>query len=161
MERTLKKHLISLNVNGEDHEAYVYPHKSLLDTVRDELRLTGSKKGCDEGDCGACTMFLDGKPVTSCLVLAVDAVDRKVTTIEGLADGTRLSPVQQAFVDRGSIQCGFCIPGLIMSGTALLNENLNPTEEDIRLAIGNNICRCTGYSKVVEAIMAAAANYPR
>jgi len=157
----LNKHLINLNINDEEHRVYVYPHRSLLDTVRDDLQLTGSKKGCDEGDCGACTMFLDGKPVTSCLVLAVDAAGRQVTTIEGLANGTTLNPVQAAFVEHGAVQCGFCIPGLIMAGTALLNENPNPTEEEVRMAIGNNICRCTGYSKVVEAIMAAATSYSR
>ncbi|MSQ15060.1 MAG: (2Fe-2S)-binding protein [Dehalococcoidia bacterium] len=157
----MKKNFIILNVNEEERELYVYPHRSLLDTVRDELQLTGSKKGCDEGDCGACTMFLDGNPVTSCMVLAVDAAGRRITTIEGLSNGTKLSPVQQAFVEHGAVQCGFCIPGLIMSGTALLTRNPNPTEEEIRMAISGNICRCTGYTKVVEAIQAAAASYSR
>lgn len=134
----------------------VEPFCSLLDTLRDELRLTGTKKGCDEGDCGACTVFLNGKPVTSCLVLALSAHDGEVTTIEGLATPDSLHPVQQAFVDHGGLQCGFCTPGLIMSGVALLQENPSPTEEDVKFAIGGNLCRCTGYSKVVEAILAAA-----
>lgn len=134
----------------------VEPFCSLLDALRDELRLTGTKKGCDEGDCGACTVFLNGKPVTSCLVLALSAHDGEVTTIEGLATPDSLHPVQQAFVDHGGLQCGFCTPGLIMSGVALLQENPSPTEEDVKFAIGGNLCRCTGYSKVVEAILAAA-----
>jgi carbon-monoxide dehydrogenase small subunit len=128
----------------------------LLDTLRDELHLTGTKKGCDEGDCGACTVLLNGKPVTSCLVLAHSAHDADITTIEGLAGGDKLHPVQQAFVEHGGLQCGFCIPGLIMAATGFLNENPAPTEEEVRLAIGGNLCRCTGYARVVEAIMAAA-----
>jgi aerobic-type carbon monoxide dehydrogenase small subunit (CoxS/CutS family) len=150
------KKFLQLKVNGEVHQLYAQPYYSLLDTLRDELHLTGTKKGCDEGDCGACTVLLNGKPVTSCLVLAHSAHDAEITTIEGLADRERLHPVQQAFVDHGGLQCGFCIPGLIMSATGLLNHNPNPTEEEVRLAIGGNLCRCTGYSRVVEAILAAA-----
>lgn len=155
----MNKHLVRFTLNGEERELLVYPWRSLLDTVRDDLELTGAKKGCDEGDCGACTMFVDGRPVTSCLVLAVDAAGKQVTTIEGLAQGTKLNPVQEAFVEYGAVQCGFCIPGLIMAGTALLNDNPNPTPEEVRMAISGNICRCTGYAKVVEAIMAAAKSY--
>jgi aerobic carbon-monoxide dehydrogenase small subunit len=147
---------LQLKVNGEVQQLYAQPYYSLLDTLRDELHLTGTKKGCDEGDCGACTVLLNGKPVTSCLVLAHSAHDAEITTIEGLADRERLHPVQQAFVDHGGLQCGFCIPGLIMSSTGLLDQNPNPTEEEVRLAIGGNLCRCTGYSKVVEAILDAA-----
>jgi aerobic carbon-monoxide dehydrogenase small subunit len=147
---------LQLKVNGEVQQLYAQPYYSLLDTLRDELHLTGTKKGCDEGDCGACTVLLNGKPVTSCLVLAHSAHDAEITTIEGLADRERLHPVQQAFVDHGGLQCGFCIPGLIMSATGLLDQNPNPTEEEVRLAIGGNLCRCTGYSKVVEAILDAA-----
>ena len=150
------KRPLQLKVNGEPRQVYVEPFYSLLDTLRDELRLTGTKKGCDEGDCGACTVFLNGKPVTSCLVLALSAHDGEVTTIEGLATPRSLHPVQQAFVERGGLQCGFCTPGLIMSGVALLEENPSPSEEDVKFAIGGNLCRCTGYSKVVEAILAAA-----
>jgi carbon-monoxide dehydrogenase small subunit len=147
---------LQLTVNGEPRQLYAEPYYSLLDTLRDEAHLTGTKKGCDEGDCGACTVLLNGKPVTSCLVLAHSAHDAEITTIEGLATGEKLHPVQQAFVDYGGLQCGFCIPGLIMAATGLLNENVNPTNEEVRLAIGGNLCRCTGYSKVVEAILAAA-----
>jgi carbon-monoxide dehydrogenase small subunit len=147
---------LQLTVNGEPRQLYAEPYYSLLDTLRDEAHLTGTKKGCDEGDCGACTVLLNGKPVTSCLVLAHSAHDAEITTIEGLATGEKLHPVQQAFVDYGGLQCGFCIPGLIMAATGLLNDNVNPTDEEVRLAISGNLCRCTGYSKVVEAILAAA-----
>ena len=147
---------LQLTVNGELRQVLVEPYYSLLDALRDDIRLTGTKKGCDEGDCGACTVFLNGKPVTSCMVLAHSVHDSEVTTIEGLANLEELHPVQQAFVDHGGLQCGFCIPGLIMSATALLQENPNPTEEEVRFGIGGNLCRCTGYSKVVEAVLAAA-----
>ncbi len=147
---------LQLTVNGELRQVLVEPYYSLLDALRDDIHLTGTKKGCDEGDCGACTVFLNGKPVTSCMVLAHSAHDSEVPTIEGLANLEQLHPVQQAFVDQGGLQCGFCIPGLIMSATALLQENPNPTEEEVRFGIGGNLCRCTGYSKVVEAVLAAA-----
>ena len=150
------KHPLSLTINGEPHELLVEAYCSLLDMLRDELQLTGSKKGCDEGDCGACTVLMDGKTVTSCMVLALDARDREITTVEGLMQNNRLHPVQDAFVQYGGVQCGFCTPGLIMSGVGLLLENANPTEEDVRYAIGGNLCRCTGYSKVVQAILNAA-----
>ena len=150
------KRSIRLTVNGETRDVLVEPFASLLDTLRDELRLTGTKKGCDEGDCGACTVILDGKSVTSCLVLAMGAQGKDIVTIEGLARGEALHPVQQAFVDHGGVQCGFCTPGLIMEATAYLKEEPNPTEEDVRYAIGGNLCRCTGYVKVVRAILSAA-----
>lgn len=155
--QTVKKPL-QLNVNGEEKQILVEPYSSLLDTLRDDIRLTGTKKGCDEGDCGACTVFLNGKPVTSCMVLAHSAHDADVITIEGLGNLDDIHPVQQAFVDYGGLQCGFCIPGLIMSATAFLKENPDPTEEEVRFGIGGNLCRCTGYSKVVEAVLAAAQN---
>ena len=151
----MKKQL-QLTVNGQLRQVFVEPFYSLLDALRDGLHMTGAKKGCDEGDCGACTVILDGKPVTSCMVLALSAHDAEVTTIEGLESRNELHPVQQAFVDYGGLQCGFCTPGLIMAATALLEENPAPTEEEVKIAIGGNLCRCTGYSKVVEAIMAAA-----
>ena len=150
------KKLLRLKVNGEVLQPMVEPYYSLLDALRDELHLTGTKKGCDEGDCGACTVLLDGKPVTSCLVLAHSAHDAEVTTVEGLATPEALHPVQRAFADYGGLQCGFCTPGLIMMSVGLLNEHSSPTEEEVRYAIGGNLCRCTGYSKVVEAVMAAA-----
>jgi carbon-monoxide dehydrogenase small subunit len=149
---------VSTTVNGEPFEVLVEPFCSLLDMLRDSLRLTGTKKGCDEGDCGACTVIIDDKTVTSCMMLALDAQDKAITTVEGLMQDGELHPVQAAFVEHGGVQCGFCTPGLIMSGVGLLRENPNPTEEDVRFAIGGNLCRCTGYSRVVKAILAAAQN---
>jgi carbon-monoxide dehydrogenase small subunit len=149
---------LQLTVNGQERQLYVQPYYSLLDTLRDEMQLTGTKKGCDEGDCGACTVILNGKPVTSCLVLAHSAHGAEVTTVEGLATPESLHPVQQAFVERGGLQCGFCTPGLIMAAVGLLQENPQPNEEEVKFAIGGNLCRCTGYTKVVEAIMLAAEN---
>lgn len=147
---------LQLTVNGEPRQILVEPYYSLLDTLRDELHLTGTKKGCDEGDCGACTVLLNGNPVTSCLVLAHSAHDAQVNTVEDLATPDALHPVQQAFVERGGLQCGFCTPGLIMAAVGLLDQNPDPTVEEVKYAIGGNLCRCTGYSKVVEAILAAA-----
>ena len=137
---------LQLTVNGEPKQILVEPYSSLLDMLRDEFRLTGTKKGCDEGDCGACTIFLNGKSVTSCMVLAHSAHDAEVITIEGLGQLENMHPVQQAFVDYGGLQCGFCIPGLIMSATAFLKEHPDPTEEEVRFGIGGNLCRCTGYN---------------
>ena len=154
-ERTMK-HALSLTINGEHHELLVEPYGSLLDMLRDSLHLTGTKKGCDEGDCGACTVLVQGQTATSCMMLALDAQDKEILTVEGLAQGEKLHPVQEAFVKYGGVQCGFCTPGLIMSGVGLLLENPQPTEEDVRFAIGGNLCRCTGYTKVVQAILQAA-----
>ncbi len=146
----------TLRVNDEDYEVFVEPSLTLLEVVRDELRLTGAKEGCGTGDCGACTMHLDGENVTSCLVLAADAQERAVTTIEGLAVDGKLHPLQQAFIDHGALQCGFCIPGMILSGVALLERNPHPSRDEIRQGIAGNLCRCTGYTKIVDAIEAVA-----
>jgi carbon-monoxide dehydrogenase small subunit len=150
------KHPIRMTINGEPYDLLVEPYCSLLDLLRDHARLTGTKKGCDEGDCGACTVLMAGKTVPACMVLALDAQGQDITTVEGLAQGTTLHPVQAAFVEYGGVQCGFCTPGLIMSSVGLLREHSNPTEADVRFAIGGNLCRCTGYSKVVQAILKAA-----
>lgn len=149
------KRVVQITVNGTERTVLVEPYYSLLDMLRDELRLTGTKKGCDEGDCGACTVLLNGQPVTSCLVLAHSAHDAEVTTVEGLASGGELHPVQRSFAENGGLQCGYCTPGLIMATVGLLNSNPDPTEEEVKFGLGGNLCRCTGYSKVIEAVMAA------
>lgn len=150
------KQLVKLVVNGTDYEVAVEPRRTLLSVIRDELGLTGTKEGCGTGECGACTVVLDGKPVNSCLLLAVAADGLEILTIEGLADNGELHPLQSAFVEHGAIQCGFCTPGMILSAKVLLDENPNPTEEEVRAAIAGNLCRCTGYDKIVEAILSVA-----
>jgi aerobic-type carbon monoxide dehydrogenase small subunit (CoxS/CutS family) len=150
------KSFIQLTVNGQSVDAAVEPNRTLLQFLREDLGLTGTKHGCGLGDCGACTVILDGQAVNSCLVLAINANGREVLTIEGLAEDGKLHPIQQAFVDKGSIQCGFCTPGMILSAKALLDANPKPTEQEIRMAISGNLCRCTGYQKIVEAIGEAA-----
>ena len=156
------KHTANLIINGEPHEVVVESRETLLDVMREKLLLTGTKKGCDEGDCGACTVLMDGSPVNSCLVLAVEADGKEILTIEGLAHGSELHPLQEAFVKRGSVQCGYCTPGMLMSAKALLDENSDPTEEEIKQAIAGNLCRCTGYVKIIDAIKEAArsSNHP-
>ncbi len=146
------KKLIKLTVNDREHEIAVEPNLTLTNLIRYELGLTGTKKGCETGDCGACTVLLDGIPVNSCLVLAVQANGRKVETIEGLETEKGLHPLQDAFVEKGAIQCGFCSPGMILSAKHLLDKNPNPEDSDIRRAISGNLCRCTGYQKIIEAI---------
>ncbi len=150
------KQMITLNVNKESYDIAVRPDRTLLDVLRDDLGLTGTKQGCDLGNCGACTVIMDDKPVVACLVLAVEAQGKDIITIEGVADGENLHPIQQAFIDHDGLQCGFCTPGTIMSAKALLDNNPHPEEEDIREAISGNLCRCTGYDKIVESIQAAA-----
>ncbi|MFL9824818.1 (2Fe-2S)-binding protein [Rhodoplanes sp. SY1] len=148
---------INVTINGEARELVVAPSRTLLDVLRNEAGLTGTKKGCDVGDCGACTVLLDDVPVNSCLVLAVEADGRSVTTIEGIApDPDRLHPLQENFMALGASQCGFCTPGIIVMAKALLDKNPNPTEEEIRFGLAGNICRCTGYTKIVEAIQVTA-----
>ncbi|HMK35856.1 MAG TPA: (2Fe-2S)-binding protein [Desulfomonilaceae bacterium] len=150
------KTIIQMIVNGASVEAAVEPNRTLVQFLREDLGLTGTKHGCGLGDCGACTVILNGKPVNSCLVLAVQAAGCEVLTIEGLAENGQLHPIQQAFVDNGAIQCGFCTPGMILSAKALLEMNPRPTELEIRTAISGNLCRCTGYQKIVQAIQEAA-----
>jgi carbon-monoxide dehydrogenase small subunit len=157
----VKKLQISIRVNGEDHDLLIAPNRTLTDILRDDLGLTGTKQGCSEGECGSCTVLLDGEPVNSCLVLAAQADGREVTTIEGVAQGNELHPVQQAFVDLGAVQCGFCTPGMVLSAKALLDKKKRPTEHEIRSAISGNLCRCTGYQKIVDAVQAAGRNMAR
>ena len=141
-----------LRVNGTPHAVELDPHTSLLDAVRDVIGLTGSKEGCDDSECGACMMLLDGKPVNSCSYLAMQADEREVTTVEGLAKGGELVPLQRAFLEQGGVQCGFCTPGMLISATALLRTNPDPSEDDVRIALSGNLCRCTGYDGIVRAV---------
>jgi aerobic-type carbon monoxide dehydrogenase small subunit (CoxS/CutS family) len=150
------KRLITLTVNGNKYEVAIESRQSLLQVLREELHLTGTKEGCSEGECGACTVFLDGQTVDSCLIFALEANNREVVTIEGLATGDTLHPLQKAFAEYGGVQCGFCTPGIILAAKALLDSNPHPTEADIRQGISGNLCRCTGYVKIVEAIKAVA-----
>ncbi len=150
------KQLITLTVNRERYEVLVEPRMTLLDVLRDELRLTGAKKGCNLGNCGSCTVLANGKPVLSCLLLAVEAQAKDITTIEGLAKNGRLHPLQQAFIDCSALQCGFCTPGMILSAKALLDDNPKPTAEEVKEAISGNLCRCTGYATIIEAILKVA-----
>ncbi len=150
------KRLIRLRVNGEPVETAVPANRTLLELLRDDLGLTGAKEGCGEGDCGACTVLLDGLPVSSCLVLALQAEGREVLTVEGLAQDGQLDLLQQAFVEEGGVQCGFCTPGMLLAAKSLLDAKPNPSEAEIRAAISGNLCRCTGYQKIVESVRRAA-----
>jgi len=152
----MPKQLITLTINSERAEVAVEPRWTLLEMVRETLRFTGSKEGCGTGDCGACSMIVDGRLVTSCLMLAAQADGREVVTIEGLARNGTLHPVQQAFIDTGGVQCGFCTPGMIMAAKSLLDRNPTPTLDDVREGLAGNLCRCTGYAKIYEAVMKAA-----
>ncbi len=151
---------IRMRVNGREHALEVFPGETLLEVLRRRLRLTGTKRGCEVGECGACTVVLDGRAVNSCLVLAVQADGAEVLTVEGLARGGALHPLQQAFLAYGAVQCGFCTPGLLMSAYALLQANPQPTPDEVRRAIAGNLCRCTGYQAVVDAVLAAAGQAP-
>ncbi len=147
---------IVLNVNKINYKVAVEPQRTLVEVLRDTLGLTGTKKSCNEGECGACTVLMDGKPAASCLVLALDAQGKEITTIEGLSEGEKLHPIQEAFVKYAAIQCGFCTPGMVLSAKALLDENPNPTATEVRKGISGNLCRCTGYQQIVDAILAAS-----
>jgi carbon-monoxide dehydrogenase small subunit len=149
---------LTMILNGEQVTAQVKPSDTLVEVLRDQLELTGTKVACGEGECGACTVLLDGQPVSSCLLPALKAQGRQVTTVEGLAPLGELDPLQKAFVEHGAVQCGYCTPGMLMSAKALLDRNPNPTDDEIRLAISGNLCRCTGYAKIVEAIKAVVSN---
>ncbi len=152
------KKLIKLRVNGQEREIWVEPRQTLLDTLRYDLGLTGTKEGCGNGNCGSCTILLDGKAVNSCLVFAIEVEGQDITTIEGLAQEGKLHPLQQAFIDEGAVQCGFCTPGVILTAKALLDSNPHPAEVQVRQAIAGNLCRCTGYDKIVRAILKVAAH---
>ncbi|MFP3975818.1 MAG: (2Fe-2S)-binding protein [Dehalococcoidia bacterium] len=151
----MKKQL-NFKVNGQDYELYVKPKTLLVEVLRDQLGLTGTKRGCNSSSCGACTVLLNGKAVKSCSILAVQANNAEVVTVEGLANRNELAPLQKAFLDYGSFQCGFCTPGMLMSAQSLLNENPKPTQEQIREAIDGNICRCTGFNSIIRAVTAVA-----
>ena len=150
------KKQIHLTVNGLDYDVMVKPHQTLLDVLRDELGLMGTKKGCDKGECGACTVVMDGEAVLSCLILALQAQGKEILTIEGLAREGTLDPVQECFVKYGAIQCGFCTPGMIMTARALLNKKPRPSDEGIKQGLSGNLCRCTGYVKIIEAVKSAS-----
>jgi carbon-monoxide dehydrogenase small subunit len=153
-----KKTLVEVNINGEVVEFLCEPRQSLLECLRDVLELTGSKEGCLTGDCGACSVLVDGRAVCSCLMLGVEAQGKNIRTVEGLADGATLHPLQQKFLEHASLQCGICTPGFLMSATALLERNSNPTELEVRYALAGNLCRCTGYDKIVRAVLDAASS---
>ena len=151
------KKVISFNLNGEDIQVLAEPNRTLLDLLRDDLGLTGTKKGCEAGECGACTVMLDGRPVNSCITLAAEVEGCRVITVEGVAQDGQLTPLQRQFIDKWAFQCGYCTAGMILSAKALLERNPHPTEQEIREAIEGNLCRCTGYVKIVEAIQATVA----
>jgi carbon-monoxide dehydrogenase small subunit len=152
----MRKERAHFIINGRSYEVLIEPHMLLVDVLREKIGLTGTKYACGTWDCGACTVLVDRKPVLSCLTLAVTARDKSILTIEGVAEGTTLHPIQQAFVDSGAVQCGFCTPGMVLSAKALLEENPNPTWDEIKEGLAGNLCRCTGYIKIVEAVEVAA-----
>ncbi len=150
------KQLIQLKVNGELYEVRVEPWKTLVEVIREDIGLTGTKESCSTGECGACAVLLDGKPVNSCLMLAVEAEGKDLMTVEGLSEEGKLHPLQEAFIKHGAIQCGFCTPGMLLSAKAMLDENPHPTEAEVKEKISGNLCRCTGYVKIMEAILEVA-----
>ena len=153
----MSKHHVTTTINGEATEFLCEPQLTMLDVLRDELRLTGSKEGCSSGDCGACSITVDGRLVCSCLMLGVEAEGRKIETIEGMAKGDKLHPLQQKFLEHAALQCGFCTPGILVAAKALLDRNPDPSETEIRYRLAGNLCRCTGYDKIVRAVVDAAA----
>ena len=152
-----KKVTLTLRVNGEDHDVLFAPHKTLLEVLREEMGLTGTKHGCELGECGTCTVLVDGQPVLSCLALAAEMEGKAIETVEGMQQGNELHPLQSTFADLGAAQCGYCTPGILMTAKALLAENPHPGHEEIRAALAGNLCRCTGYIKILEAVEGAAA----
>ncbi len=147
------KHKISFTINGEFKEIEVEPNKTLLKMLREDLDLIGAKEGCGAGECGACTVLVNNKPVNSCLMLAVEIEGKEILTIEGLSDGINLDPIQKSFINHNALQCGYCTPGMVMSAKALLNRNPHPTEEDVKEALAGNLCRCTGYQRIIDAVL--------
>jgi aerobic-type carbon monoxide dehydrogenase small subunit (CoxS/CutS family) len=152
---------VALTVNGESREALVPVHKTLLEVLREDLGLTGTKHGCELGECGTCTVLLDGEPVLSCLALPVETEGRRITTVEGMAEGGRLHPLQQAFAELGAAQCGYCTPGILLTATALLADRPSPTRQEVKDALAGNLCRCTGYTKILDAVELAALRMGR
>ena len=155
------RELITLHVNGECHELAVLPHHTLLEVLREDMGLTGTKHGCELGECGACTVLIDGLPVLSCLTLPLEVQESEITTIEGLEQNGKLHPLQETFAESGAAQCGYCTPGILLAGVALLRENPRPTREQIKEALAGNLCRCTGYTKIYEAVEAATQRLAR
>jgi aerobic carbon-monoxide dehydrogenase small subunit len=149
-------HHIKLIVNGKEYALHVSSERSLLDVIREDLELTGTKRGCDKGDCAACTVLVNGEPMNSCLLLAVQADGKEITTIEGVAQGEKLDPLQEAFIKHGAVQCGYCTPGMILTSIAFLRRNTNPSREEIQRAISGNLCRCTGYVQIIDAVESVA-----
>ncbi len=154
----MAKHHVTTTINGEEAEFLCEPQETLLDVLRDEVGLTGTKEGCSSGDCGACSVMLDGRLVCSCLVLGAEAEGKSIETIEGMADGEDLHPLQQKFLEEAALQCGFCTPGILVAAKALLDTNDNPTETEVRYWLAGNLCRCTGYDKIIRAVMDTAAD---
>jgi len=150
------KQVLHLRVNNQDYEVYVPVHKTLLEVLREDLNLTGTKHGCELGECGACTVLIDGEPVLACLALPIELQDREITTVEGLANGTQLHPLQEAFAELGAAQCGYCTPGVLMTAKALLDKNPHPSRDEIKHALAGTLCRCTGYTKIYEAVEQAS-----
>jgi aerobic carbon-monoxide dehydrogenase small subunit len=155
----MKKQLLNMTVNGNEIDVAVTPNTTLLEVLRDDLGFTGVKEGCSEGVCGACTVLMNGAPIRSCLTLALEAEGASITTIEGLASRGKLHPVQQAFIDQGAVQCGFCTPGMILSSKALLDRSPHPTDDEIKTALAGNFCRCTGYKKILAAVRSVATEW--